>query len=77
MEDLLFLNKMITPKVMTFIYWILLVACVIGGLVSMFTVNFFGGLFAILFGAVMIRVWCELVIVFFRINEALQDIRAK
>jgi uncharacterized protein DUF4282 len=76
-QDLLFLNSMITPKVMTFIYWLLLASCVIGGLVSMFTVNFLAGLFGMLVGVVMVRVWCELVIVLFRINEALQAIRAK
>ena len=76
-QDLLFLNSMITPKVMTFIYWLMLLACVIGGLVAMFSVNFFAGLFSILFGSVLVRMWCELVIVLFRINEALQDIRAK
>jgi hypothetical protein len=76
-QDLLFFKTMITPKVMTFVYWLLLLVCVIGSLVSMFTVNFFAGLFGLLLGVVLIRMWCELVIVLFHINDALQDIRAK
>ncbi len=76
-SDLLFLNSMVTPKVMTFIYWLGLVCSVIFGLVTMFTYNFFAGLIAIPLSALWVRLWCELIIVLFRINEALQDIRAK
>ena len=31
-KDLLFFDKMVMPKVITFIYWLALVGCVIGGL---------------------------------------------
>lgn len=76
-SELFFLNSMVTPKVMTFIYWITLLGWVISGVVVMFTYNFFAGLCIIPLGALLARMWCELVIVLFRINEALQDIRAK
>ncbi len=68
---------MVTPKVMSFVYCIALVSWVISGLVTMFPVNFFLGLCIIPLGALLSRMWCELVIVLFRINEALQDIRLK
>ena len=76
-KDLLFFEKMIVPKIITFLYWLLLVACVLGGIGVMFTQTFFGGLFGMLFGLIAVRVWCELLIVMFKINESLQVIRDK
>ena len=74
-RDFLFLDKMLTPKVITIIYWLMLLAVVIGGVVYMFAGSFFAGLFGILAGLVVVRIWCELAIVFFKMNEALQAIR--
>ena len=76
-RDLFFFDKMLTPKIITFIYWILLVVVVVGGVIYMFQGNFFVGLFSALAGLVAVRVWCELAIVFFKMNEALQAIRSR
>jgi len=76
-RDLFFFDKMLTPKVITFIYWIWLVVIVVGGVIYMFQGNFFIGLFGILAGLVLVRIWCELAIVFFKMNEALQAIRSR
>ena len=76
-SDIFFLNKMITPKVITVIYWLGLVGTVFGGLITMFTVSFLYGLGILVFGTVAVRVYCELVTVFFRINESLLVIRDK
>lgn len=76
-QDLLFFEKMIVPKIITILYWLMLAACVIGGLVAMFTQSFFAGLFGMIFGLIGARVWCELLIVMFKINESLQVIREK
>jgi hypothetical protein len=77
MKSLFFFDKMITPKIITFIYWILLVAVVIGGIVNMFSGRFFMGLLGIPLGALFARIWCELLIVMFKMNEALQAMRPK
>ena len=74
--DLLFFDKMIMPQVITIIYWLMLVGVVIGGVVTMF-VSFFAGLAVIVAGAIMARLYGELIIVLFKMNEALQDIRSK
>jgi Domain of unknown function (DUF4282) len=37
MKALLFFDSMITPKIITFVYWLLLLAAVVGGIGSMFT----------------------------------------
>lgn len=84
MNDILGFDKMLTPKIITFVYWLLLLGAVIGGLVSMFTGyggfsigKFFMGILYAVGGAVAVRIWCELLIVAFKMNEALQDIRQK
>ncbi len=84
MKDLLFFEKLVTPKFITFIYWLMLAGIVIGGLYRIFggyggfsMSSFFMGLVFIVLGAVAVRVWCELLIVLFKMNEALQEIRKK
>ncbi|MCL7751166.1 DUF4282 domain-containing protein [Guyparkeria hydrothermalis] len=84
MKDLLFFDKMLTPKFITVIYWLLLVGVVIGGIGMMFGGfngfsfgTFISGLLTIVFGAIGARIWCELMIVLFKMNEALQDMRHK
>jgi len=84
MNDVFGFDKMLTPKIITFVYWILLLGVVAGGLVSIFAgpggfsiSSFFMGIVYVIGGAVAVRIWCELLIVAFKINEALQEIRHK
>lgn len=84
MKDIFLFNKMLTPKIINFVYWLLLLAAVVGGVTTMFAGyngftegSFFTGLFYMVLGAVGARVWCELLIVLFKMNEALQEIRNK
>ncbi|MFN7136657.1 MAG: DUF4282 domain-containing protein [Thermomonas sp.] len=90
MRDYLYFDSMITPKIITFIYWLLLAGAVIAGLVMLskgFTVMKFSGFAG--FGMIVVapilvvavalvaRIYCEIMIVMFKMNEALQDIRRK
>ena len=77
MKDVLFFDTMITPKIITFIYWVLLFAAVVGGLWTMFNLSFFMGILYAVGGAFAARIWCELLIVLFKMNEALQELRLK
>lgn len=47
------------------------------GYSSLIPGGFFGGLLMIIFGNVIWRIWCELIIVFFRINKSLNNIDDK
>lgn len=82
-NKLLFFDTMITPKIITFIYWFLLLLVTGYGLKTMFGgyeftfSNFMMGIVYILFGAVLVRVWCELMIVIFKINDNLQNLKEK
>ena len=83
MKDILYFDKMLTPKLITFLYWLLLVVAVVSGFGAWF--SGYGGFFERLItglgimvgGALGARIWCELLIVLFKMNEALQDLRSK
>lgn len=74
-KSVFFFDTMLTPKIITFVYWLLLLGCIVGGLVTMFTTSFFGGLFGMAGGLLFSRIWCELLIVLFKMNDALQVIK--
>lgn len=71
-RNIFFFDSMLTPKLITFIYWLLMLAVVLGGILTMFN-RFYGGflqgLLIIVFGLIGVRIWCELLIVIFKIEE--------
>ncbi|MCK9237360.1 MAG: DUF4282 domain-containing protein [Thiopseudomonas sp.] len=83
MKDVLFFENMLTPKIITVVYWFLLLAVVVGGVSTMFAgygfsfTNVLLGLVYIVGGGIGVRIWCELLIVLFKMNEALQAMRNK
>ncbi|MFT6898308.1 MAG: hypothetical protein ACJA13_002728 [Paraglaciecola sp.] len=80
MKDIFFFDSMLTPKIITFIYWLMLFAALVSGLGEIFSGyggffgNLFSGLAIIMGGAIAARIWCELMIVLFKIHENLQKI---
>lgn len=69
-------DRMITPRIIEIIFIIGLVFTVIAGLAVM-SESFIAGILVLLIGPLMIRINCELIIVIFKIHEALQDIRQR
>lgn len=76
-KDLFFFNRMLTPNVITIVYWLLLLSVLISSLTMIFTQSFFGGLALLIFGSVGVRIWCELLIVLFKINDNLKAMAEK
>ncbi|KKO50426.1 membrane protein [Arsukibacterium sp. MJ3] len=76
MKDVLFFNSMLTPKIITIVYWLLLFAVLVSGLGSIFTAygSFWSGLGILVFGSIGVRIWCELLIVLFKIHENLKKL---
>lgn len=74
MRDILFFDSMLTPKIITIVYWILLFVVVVSGIGSMFAGKFLMGLAALVGGAVGARIWCELLIVLFKINDNIKQL---
>jgi len=78
MKDIFFFNAMLTPKIITFVYWLLLFMAVVSGIGAMFTGFGVGsiltGFLIVVAGAVGARIWCELLIVLFKIHENLKKL---
>lgn len=77
MKDLFFFDSMLTPKIITFVYWLMLLAAVASGVTSMFTPysgGFIIGLVILIAGVIAARIWCELLIVLFKIHDNLKKI---
>jgi hypothetical protein len=79
-RNLLFFDAMLTPKVITIVYWLLLLGVVLAGLGTLFYTGFqymsFGRFMRAvgitIGGAITARIWCELMIVLFKLNENVQ-----
>jgi hypothetical protein len=84
MDEFLKFRKMLTPLIIQIIFWIGVALCVIFGLIMIVAgagSQFGGGaqvlmgLLTIILGPVIVRIYCELLIVIFRINDTLTDIK--
>lgn len=82
MQDFLAFRKFITPVFIQIIFWIGAGACMLLGLVSMIAgassygggQAVLGGLVLIVLGPLGVRVYCEVMIVLFRILDRLGEI---
>ena len=80
MKSVLTFESMITPKIITFLYWLLLLGVAVGGVGAMLSfgrvsfASFATGLLVMAGGALAARIWCELLIVLFKINEHMQTV---
>ena len=83
MEDYLTFRKMITPIIIQILFWIGAVGSVLWALFLIFsgaTTSRGGGLvltgLVMLFlGPIIVRIYCELLILLFRINDTLNEIK--
>jgi hypothetical protein len=80
MRSLLFFDAMITPRIITFVYWLLLAGALMAGAATMASIGawtFAGaasGLVVAAAGSLAARVGCELLIVLFKINESMESV---
>ena len=83
-SDFLTFRKMITPIIIQVLFWIGAVLCVIAGIIMIASgVNSrYGGgemvimgLLWLFLGPLLVRIYCEILIVLFRMNETLTDIK--
>ena len=84
-NDFLTFRKMLTPIIIQVIFWIGVTVCIIGGIITIATgaasryggMTVLYGLLAIFLGPLVVRSYCELLIVIFRINGTVTDIKNK
>ena len=82
MRDLLAFRTMVTPIIIQVIFWVGVAGCIIVGLVGIFSASgptpgkdIGTGLLVLFLGPLVVRVYCEILIIFFRINETLTEIK--
>lgn len=77
MGDFLAFRKMITPLVIQVLFWLGVVGAVLMGLFTLVTADGLQkivGLGILVGGPFVVRIYCELLIVLFKIHESLTDI---
>ena len=84
MGDFISFKKMITPTIIRVIFWIGIVFAILAGLgmiIGGISSDFGGGgavlagLAWIVFGPILVRIYCEILIVIFSIHDRLGEIR--
>jgi len=86
MNDFLSFRRMITPIFIQILFWIGAGLCIILGIAMIASgagsrfggggMQVLAGVLMLLVGPLLVRVNCEILIVFFRMNDTLTDIRA-
>ncbi|WP_405468631.1 DUF4282 domain-containing protein [Morganella morganii] len=82
LKSLLTFDQMITPKIITILYWLGLIGVLLSGVTTIFIGmsygnslgGLFGGLATIVFGGLGVRVFCEMIILSFNIYGKLKEI---
>ncbi len=74
MEDLFSFKTFITPKLILVVFWVGTLSMVIPSLM-MLPHSLLNGVIGIIAAPIIMRVCCETVLVLFRINDALQEIK--
>ncbi len=83
MKDFLAFRTMLTPVIIQVIFWLGAAICVIVGMVLILSgvgqygggPNVLKGFLLVFLGPVGVRIYCEILIIFFRINETLTEIK--
>lgn len=78
MNDFLTFRKFVTPVFIQIIFWILAAVLVVGLLISGAQAGGTGILIALVMipvGVLMLRIYCEILIIIFKIYDALVDLR--
>lgn len=74
MNEYMNFDKMITPMIIKVIFWISVVGTVLGGLLSLAGENAIIGVFMIIFGPLVARIYAELLLVLFQVHSRMNDI---
>ena len=76
-QKVLFFNEMLTPQIIRLAYWLCLLAIAWSGLGKMFAggfSSFLEGIVFIVMASILVRVGAELIILFFKLNENMEQV---
>ncbi len=82
MSDFWAFRTMVTPVIIQVLFWVGVIVCIVAGLVMIgMGIKLPGdqmvlkGVLLAILGPLGVRIYCEILIVFFRINETLTEIK--
>ncbi len=78
MNDFLTFRRMVTPVIIQILYWILTLAAIVAGVVLLSREEGDAkavGLGVLVMGPLVLRIYAEMLLVVFRINETLTEIK--
>ena len=81
MNDFFSFRTMITPVIIQIVFWLGVVACILTGLsfiwagIQLDARYGVAGFLILIFGPLVVRIYCELLMILFRINETLTEIK--
>jgi hypothetical protein len=76
-EYLFGFDKMVTPIIIRVLYFLGLIGIVVGAGISLFQGRFLFAIGLLVFGALGVRVYCELLMLLFRIHDNLAEINQR
>lgn len=77
MKDFLLFRRMLSPIVIQILFWLGVLVCLFVGVFGLFHQSVMQGLCVLIVGPLVLRVIAEYLIVQFKMNEALQEMRHK
>lgn len=91
LKNFLSFDKMITPNIVSILYWLLLLVVLFSSLGAMFFAispyggpsfglsfgSFVRGIIIFIIGTLSVRIYCEIIMIFFKIHETLKNIEKK
>jgi len=84
MGDFLAFRKMIVPVIIQIVFWLGIIACIIAGIGSIVAGvlgygekvgMILGGILSIFLGPIIVRVYCEFVMVVFKMYDTVREIK--
>jgi len=77
LADFFAFRRMITPVLIQVMFWIGVIVCVVIGIGLLISAGREAGLLVLLLAPLYVRIVCEIMILFFRMNETLTEIKNK
>ena len=75
MNDFLMFRKMVTPILIQIVFWVAVIGAILTGLYYLVSAEYLMGLAIIILGPLVARVYAEMLILIFKINEAVTEIK--
>jgi len=77
MKDFFLFRRMLTPMLLQLLFWLTVLGCIVTSISNFINGDIMRGLQILILGPIIARIGAEVLILFFRMNETLTDIKNK